>query len=208
MIFSAETRWFFSGRVPHEIDDWFLAGRRRVPHRGADEARVDHYLVSPGCDRVGVKLRNEVLLEIKTAIGNPQRLTLVPGIEGYLETFLKWSCPDRSVAGIESADPRPWVPVRKNRSLLTASLPAGCHAELTRIELTGALHWTFALEAIGPVEHAHALLLECGNRFFELRGTPPLALTLERSLSYAAWLAGSAARRPPPIHGGERGQGR
>ena len=190
MIFSAESRWFFSGRVPDEVGNWFSVGSGSHPDSEASEERNDRYLVSPGCDRVGVKLRAGLLLEVKMAIGTAERLELASGLEGNLETFLKWSCDDRSIAQIAGDDPRPWVPVRKNRSLSTSALPAGCHAELTRVDLGGAPHWTFALEAIGSPEDARGQLVECGVRFVELRGIPPVALTRERSLSYPAWLAG------------------
>src|SRR5205807_8153515 len=57
---SAELRWFFPGRPPGPVVAWFEVNAE------APQTRVDVYLVLPGTDALGVKIRGSTTnLELK-----------------------------------------------------------------------------------------------------------------------------------------------
>ena len=63
MLISNELRWFYPGNLPENIQLWFQQNCLLDPLK-SPEAREDVYLYSPGCDYLGIKLRQR-RLEVK-----------------------------------------------------------------------------------------------------------------------------------------------
>lgn len=219
-IATLEVRWFCAGdlgRSGSGVAAWFAnAGRGRLPgaepvtwleatHRPA-QWREDRYLLIPGVEDMGLKLR-EGRLEIK---GRAQALgdhTFTAGAGGRLERWIKWS-----LAGNPGGIVVPWlrpegrevVKVAKLRSLRRFALPGvdrdavevppettvsrGAHLELTRIRLAGAsadTHWTLGVEGFPPDDR---LLPDLVRLLGDLLYDCPVPLTLDKSMSYPQWL--------------------
>ncbi|MGH8929935.1 MAG: hypothetical protein ACRDZO_04690 [Egibacteraceae bacterium] len=208
MLYSAEARWFFKGAIPKAVDDWFLDGNRVEP-----EVRVDRYLVFPGCDSVGVKLRDADgsqggEFEIKALVGASQVTRFTRDVTARTDAWVKWTCPaqaflqgPRAMRSAESS----WVTVTKQRSLRRFSLDGdvcveveadqhpdgGCDAELTALEVNRTPWWTFGFESSGPREAVRSHLLAVASRWLD-RGSP-CDLGVIQSASYPTWVAGIAA---------------
>lgn len=203
MLHSAEMRWFVSGALPQEVLQWFRAGHDLQP----EQERTDEYLVFPGCDTVGVKLR-QGRLEIKALSSSPRPLALDPGINGRTDQWVKWSFESASLPPLvgELHQSGRWIRVGKTRYLRkwsadTGTLvevpseafpPVGCNAELTCIELQAqpGLWYSLGFEAFGPPATNGKTLDETLRRFFNAHGgMPGIRLTGRESMSYPAWLA-------------------
>ncbi len=63
MLLSNELRWFYPGKLPENIQLWFQQNCLIDPLKSPEE-REDVYLYSPGCDYLGIKLR-QGRLEVK-----------------------------------------------------------------------------------------------------------------------------------------------
>lgn len=195
------------------------------------EPRDDVYLVLRGRGDLGIKLRDEPapdgpgpLIEFKGRTTEPGPTTTVRDrrggpVDGRVEDWVKWSFTREQLpAGIPalfhgSAAQR----VRKRRLLRLVRLEAGGEAvevsteteepyrslafELTRVECAGREFWTLGLEA-NPVDSGMALDFEvgCGRLLARWPGDPPLSA--ERSVGYAAWLAGAGPVEPPATPAG------
>jgi len=59
MLKSTEIRWFFEGKIPIRVTKILKEARLDI-----SENRIDHYLLVPGCENIGIKIRNS-RLEIK-----------------------------------------------------------------------------------------------------------------------------------------------
>jgi hypothetical protein len=202
MLASAEVRWFFPGDPPEEVTAWFRAGVAPA----AQPRRVDRYLLMPGCESVGIKLR-EGLFEVKARCGPSEACAYPNGVRGRRDAWTKWS---RTVADqrllLPGAGER-WVAVAKRRALRGFSLDGagddpreidapgarpsrGCGVEITRVELIDAESsrwWTLGLEAFD--EHGDAR--ECLERvatFLFGNTPPPFGLQIEASAAYPEWL--------------------
>ena len=91
MQHSSEARWFFKGELPDRLVAWF--GPSTEP-----EARSDRYLVFPGCDSVGVKIRDaddpsRSQFEVKAQIRGPRVVRLGPRATARVDEWVKWSAP-------------------------------------------------------------------------------------------------------------------
>ncbi len=208
MLHSAEARWFFRGTIPTAVDDWFLGGHRIEP-----ESRIDRYLVFPGCDSVGVKLRDTDgsrggELEIKALIGAPQVTRLTRDVTARTDAWVKWTCPTQAFLegpGSMRSAGSSWVTVTKLRSLRKFALDGdgfvevgadqppdeGCDAELTALDVNRTPWWTFGFEASGPREAVRSHLLTVASRWLERE--PPCDLGVIQSASYPTWVAGFVA---------------
>jgi len=163
MYTTVEVRWFFHGRFPEQVSDWFssVAGIKESPER-----RTDRYLWLPGMTSLGVKMRGQNL-EIKLRTGEYGAVKLGPAAGGQLEQWRKWSFGldhdpgEMKLARVKDSN---WIPIRKQRflrrykikndqeviAISLGSLPAaGCEVELTAIELLDQRWWTFAFESFG-----------------------------------------------------------
>ncbi len=207
MFHSGEMRWFFRGARPSAAMEWF----ERDGYGRPEPARVDNYLLLPGCPTASVKLRSG-RFEVKAQTGAPQAADFDHGIAGFRDTWVKWSSkvgdPDLMRELFVREDEH-WVSVEKRRYLrlisLTAEepaevapggewLPRGCQVELTSLriwpgdedETLAVPWWSLSFEAFNDPD----LLLEdldCAIDYF-FRGPPPFRLELDASMSYPAWL--------------------
>jgi hypothetical protein len=184
---SAEARWFFTGTIPDPVEDWFLDGNASEP-----ESRVDRYLVFPGCESVGVKLRDADDrgggdFEIKVWVGAPQVTRFTPEVTARTDAWVKWSSP--TPAPPRWVEPS-FVTVAKERRQRTFSLDGGtgANAEVVTLEVDGRSWWTLGLESFGPREAVRPALLTVATHWFVHQ--PPCELGVIRSMSYPTWLAG------------------
>jgi hypothetical protein len=205
MLHSAEIRWFIPGQLPDEVRDWFSAGRSLTP----ESSRGDRYLVFPGCDTVGVKLR-EGKLEIKPRTTSPRSVSPVSGVSGLADAWVKWSFGSDGLRTLkpELLQSGLWVEVRKERTIRKFSadsgsvlevqpeqkpLPnAGCNVELTAIEIDARRpNWySLGFEAFGEQKKVESILDETVRLFFGAQPPlPEMSLGEKESLSYPGWLA-------------------
>jgi hypothetical protein len=185
---TAELRWFFRRPPPEPVVGWF--------EKTADpaEERTDVYLVLPGTDALGVKIRGgSSKFEFKLRARPGVQLGLPGGITGQLEEWQRWSF---SRGGLTRLLPRlglpraGWVPVVKRRRQTTIPFrgEAGCKAELTTLAAEGQ-HWTtVGFESYGREVDLVPALEAAGDAVF---GSIDLPATLgaELSCGYPGWLA-------------------
>jgi len=204
MQHSAEIRWFHRGAAGDATMRWFSDGRALAP-----EVRTDRYLVFPGCESGGVKLRSygpKRNLEIKLLRGAAEPMTLPSGVSGRADCWVKWSYGEASVDALVGELTQAcgaFVDVAKTRWLRKFSTdggepeevdpgarPAsGVGAELTALVVRGEAFWSFALEAFGAPERVRSTLEVVAREFLGAR--PPVdPFSTANSCSYPAWLAG------------------
>lgn len=191
MLTSLEIRWFRAGKLPEAIFNWFgqneLGGKLQAP-----EAREDVYLFSPGCEYLGIKLR-QGRLEIKWRNAELGIVRLGEGIEGKLEKWGKWMCEDPS---LESFRPEvvvgqsSWVSVKKVRILRKASLTQrlydGCAIELTQLSVKGNDWWSLAFETVGAEDNKLEQLKNIASQAFQTYNGSQLQA--QDSYAYPTWL--------------------
>lgn len=205
MQHSAEIRWFVAGALTPEVHDWFCQGQTLEP-----EERTDRYLVFPGCESVGVKIRDggatgKDPFEIKALKGAAETLQLPNSISGRTECWVKWSNSmpsDQAWLQALRAEPAGWLAVAKKRwvrkftvtgdgatEVPSEQRPAeGCNVELTELEVGVERWWSFAFEAFGVPERVRDNLRVAAVHFLSTEH-PLTQLTVANSCSYAAWLA-------------------
>ena len=199
---TTEIRWFVAGILSAETLSWFSSGHR--PEMAT--AQVHEYLLFPGCDSVGVKFRED-RFEIKAKLGVSPPISLVMGIQGRSEEWIKWSL---LTTGLPMLGPAlrqsgTWLKVRKERNqrifsaesgnlqeVPAGSLPvAGCNIELTRIEVAAdpSSWFTLGFEAYGSPSARAGILEEGIDLFFKAQGQAPgIDLTEAHSFGYPTWL--------------------
>jgi len=185
---TAELRWFFRTSPPQPVLDWF----DKVADR--PESRADTYLVLPGTDALGVKIRGGTgALELKVRPRPSQPLGLPGGVTGALEEWQGWSLPRPGISrlfprlGLPKAH---WLDVEKVRRQTT--LPyrgdAGCKAELTKLK-TGGQEWTtVGFESFGPEPDLVPALEAAADALFGSLDLPG-NLGADLSCGYPGWLA-------------------
>lgn len=213
MIHTVEIRWFFEGRLPAAVLDWYSV---RGP-AAEQPPRTDTYLCLPGCHSCGVKLR-EGRLEIKAVTAQAGDIQLAEGISAPAEGWVKWGTAPAGGRGIDelvrfdSSDRL--VHVQKRRYLRwydfdvsaapTGSMPLE-FGEVCQVELS-ALHAGFSAGGTPGPESAHSdwwsLCFEAGSRrgrgvrnlaaagAREFAVRPPLRLDGVQAMGYPAWLDG------------------
>lgn len=185
---TAELRWFLRGPPPGPVVAWF--------ERVADppRTRTDMYLVLPGTDALGVKVRGgttRIELKLRPRPGAP--LELPAGAWGQLEEWQRWSAPR---SGITRFLPRlglpkgRWVAVEKQRRMTTIPYgdSTGCNVELTALEASGQTWSTLGFESSGPESDLVPALEAAAQQFFGALDLPG-GLPTERSCGYPGWLA-------------------
>lgn len=185
MLTSLEIRWFYTGKLPAAISDWFgqdeLGGKLQAP-----EEREDVYLYSPGCEYLGIKLR-QGRLEIKWRNAELDVVRLGEGVEGKLEKWGKWMCEDPSqesfkleaVLGKSS-----WVSVKKVR---WQRLYDSCAMEITQLNVKGNDWWSLAFETFGAEASKLEQLKTIATGAFEsYKGSQ---LPAQDSYAYPTWLS-------------------
>ncbi len=203
MQHSAEIRWFHRGALGSATTKWFADGKTLDA-----EERTDRYLVFPGCESGGVKMRTygqKRNFEIKLLRGAAEPLMLPSGVSGRADCWVKWSYGDPAVDDLvrdlmRASDGS--VDVEKTRYLRkfstdsgspaevdpTARPTAGCGIELTGLVVRNEAWWSFALEAFGAPENVRATLETVARAFLHTR-RPADAFSTANSCSYPAWLA-------------------
>jgi hypothetical protein len=210
MLRSLEVRWFLGGAVDERVATWLDAG--------APTARQDLYLVLPGSDDMGVKLRGQeatargpqpARFEVKARVARRGVLDAAFGevrVSGHVEEWLKWSYEGQTlgpfVEGFLGHPAR--VAVDKERVQrkydlapgrvpfprisVRTEVPRGAYLELARVRVGGTAGWSVGVEAFGPPEDG--ALEEALHRFVgEAFRDCPRSLRLEESLSYPGWLS-------------------
>ena len=204
MFHTAEIRWFLEGGPTDDVQDWFASAALAEE----EDARIDSYLLLPGCPTCGVKIR-QGHFEIKAQTRPPVAVSFANGIAGQRAAWVKWSS---GLAGAqlvqEQQGPESWVQVEKSRTLLlfeltesVAERPAnewlsgpGCFVELATIRVAAdaedwgsASHWwSMCLEAFGSEGDVVGLV----DRMASSEALQPLAgsLPADASMSYPDWL--------------------
>jgi hypothetical protein len=200
MYTTVEVRWFFHGRIPDEVSDWFssVAGIKETP-----EIRTDKYLWLPGMTSFGVKIRHQSL-EIKLRTKEIGTVKLHQSADGCMEQWRKWSFAldqgpgKQHLAKYRDAN---WIKVHKERFLQRYEIKngqevnsidpghaptAGCEVELTAIKLLDQYWWTFAFESFGDestlIDSLTLLSATILNAGF------PTLFPETRSFGYPQWL--------------------
>lgn len=216
MYLTLEVRWFYLGPLPGQIVET-LQARSCLP--ALLPARQDYYLLLEGDPALGIKLR-EGNVEIKRRLEVLQEIRIGPGAAGRVARWRKWSLPlarDRA-AGATPLErllvpASSWLAVKKERRLQryrleggaqaapvpleAAAEPAtaetGCEFELSRVWAGGEEWWSVCFEAFGEGPRLGQALLAVAAKV--LGPGWPVALEVERSWSYPAWLQRIAAAR-------------
>lgn len=196
MLTTIELRWFYPGMIPADIEKWF-------PQNCLPEKREDWYLYAPGCDYLGIKLRQE-RLEIKWRKAELGVLRFGELVEGNAEKWGKWMCSDSTGESFQPAmvlGNSVWVNVQKVRRLQhyqilpnasvqavsdNGSVDNGCSVEITQLLIQQQTGWSVALEAFGESTHLLKnleLTASCVfNNYRELK------LVAANSYAYPHWL--------------------
>jgi hypothetical protein len=194
-----EMRWFGPGRPPDE-----LASRFDELGACGPEDRTDTYLLLPGTDDLGVKLRDGgSALELKLR-QHDFGATKLAGVAGNLERWQKWAfrveddgC--RAVAlGLPTGS---MVDVGKRRCLVTYRLapdgsaaPAdgregdGCSVEITSLLVRGAVWWSVGFEAFGAQDRLADALTASAEAFFAAGPDAFGVLGSALSCGFPGWL--------------------
>jgi hypothetical protein len=207
MNYSAELRWFFQNDSFETVSEWFKNYSEISPK--SEKTRADFYLLFPGCDTVGVKLREEKF-EIKALVSPPRPVKFDFGVSGKLDQWAKWSTEFSQIADFIDFEDKngKWIKVEKTRLLRkfsaddgkpeevdaeAAQPDAGCNVEATFIEIEAKPRkWvSVAFEAFGSIADTPKVLDETVQKFLSgYESIPGENLSLYSSFSYPAWLSG------------------
>ena len=212
MLETAEIRWFFKDSAPAAVRDWF-AEDRDLPI----EERTDRYLVFPGCESVGAKLRHaevgkETRLEVKAIRGAPEVLNFPNGVTGRAGSWVKWSHPTSALDQLANTvdGDAAWVHTRKRRVLRRFSMDegflreepvgdpptTGCSIDLVDLDSADGPWWTLGFESFGHATDLRSQLLAVATSFFDRRHSP-LPLRVTSSMAYPTWVAGLPRQDAP-----------
>lgn len=198
ILYTVEVRWFVEGPLSPRILHGFLQGEKDDP-----QARLDRYLLFPGCQSVGVKER-EGRFEIKARWRSAEIARFAENVVGRCDGWAKWSYgrpPVTHWLDALSREPEGWIEVQKTRWLLQFSMDVGapelvgpdaqpsegCGIELTSIRVRESCWWSVGLEAFGTRDRLRTNLFTVAEHFlpsWEL--SPPLGVV--NSCAYPAWL--------------------
>ncbi|OKH38101.1 hypothetical protein NIES2119_11110 [[Phormidium ambiguum] IAM M-71] len=203
MLTTSEIRWFSRGVVPPVIENWFTKDVLREICQPL-EKREDWYLLIPGCEFLGVKLRQH-RLETKLRVTGLGIWKFRNNAIGAAEKWIKSSCEDAKLENLLTPDiivQGQWVKVEKVRSqirylvsddysLTPAStentLQNGCNIELTQLIINHHDWWTLGFEASGTDENLITNLEVVAKKMFQT--FPDRELNLVDSYAYPKWLS-------------------
>lgn len=200
MFPSCEIRWFLKGEIPDDILSWFQSidiNYQEQTHR------IDHYLKLPNENTLGIKLR-EGRVEIKKLKGSLKFLKVNENVEGYMESWEKWSfeLKDSNSLPISDTGIKEWIAVKKKRQMFlfevedgkcfvrnqqSGQLKNGCIVELTTLSVDGSNFWTLGLEAFGETNEMWGNLNIVGSSIFDRKFCP--TLLIDDSKSYPGWIS-------------------
>lgn len=198
-----EVRWFLPGQIPTEVYQWF----ETCPVAPSQpETRQDWYLYQPESDTLGIKLR-QGSLEIKKRMLDRGIHTLLAGVTGRVEKWVKWSFrvheSEQTLAtlgaegywvGVQKTRQQRWYDVTDRQEVrpiapnpqIKQEIKQGCTLEVTQVSIDNQLWFSLGLEAFGaadPEEILHRVAQQA------LAGTRFTFLTAERSFGYPCWLS-------------------
>jgi hypothetical protein len=202
MFVSHELRWFYPGNLPENIQLWFqhhcLLDSLKSP-----ETREDVYLYSPGCDYLGIKLR-QGRLEVKWRQAELGVMDLGELVTGKAEKWGKWLCEDSKGESFQPAmvlgNPS-WVTVQKVRYsqlfqvlgdfsvqavATNERLDNGCSVEITNLTVREKAWWSLAFEAFGEDSQMQENLQATASSVFQTYQSSQLAIA--NSYAYPHWL--------------------
>ncbi|OKH23684.1 hypothetical protein [Chroogloeocystis siderophila] len=200
MLTTAELRWFYPGKLPQHVCQWFE--QDQLGYLAPAEKRQDIYLYVPESDFVGIKLR-QGRLEIKwrkAKLGDLQ----FGKTTGKAEKWAKWLCEDASneiFQPQEVISKKAWVSINKVRTQRKYQLSARqeviaieindsssnrtCNVEITELEVNRHPWWSLAFEASTDDELPLENLKCVAEWIFK---TYPGELESENSYAYPTWL--------------------
>ena len=185
---TAELRWFLRTPPPGAVVAWFERAT------GPPQTRTDVYLVLPGTDALGVKIRGGTTsfeLKLRSRPGSPTGLP--GGVSGLLEEWQKWSLRRSAITRFLPRIGLPkgqWMAVEKMRRMTRIGYGrhSGCNVEFTALEASGQTWSTLGFESFGPEPDLVPALEAAAEQFFaavDLSG----AVDTWRSCGYPAWVA-------------------
>lgn len=184
MLTSLEIRWFCAGKLPQAISSWFkqdeLGGQLQ-----SSEEREDVYLYTPGCEHLGIKLR-QGRLEVKWRQAELGIVRFGERVEGKLEKWGKWLCEDPSQESFKPENvtgQKSWVSVEKVRS---QRLYDSCAIELTQLRLKGNDWWSLGFETFGADASKMDQLQTTASLVFQTYSDSQLQA--QDSYAYPKWL--------------------
>jgi len=203
MQVSAEIRWFWSGTVPRNVDNWFR-DRRFTP--GGGKPREDVYLHDPAQGELGIKKRgSKAGVEVKGLAGHFTLGDLPSWPHVRPEIWCKWSSAPLDISAYSTVSTNKIRWLRKFDTSSGAAreiqlgedemplggivLPEqGCNVEFTQIRIANSKDewWTLGFEAFGELDTVQ------DNLRSTLKGmTSPDQDCFHSSevLSYPAWLS-------------------
>ncbi len=194
---TSEVRWFFEGRPPAQVLNWFIAGTGGLVEERSDTYRLD------GQVDVGVKRRDGSTLELKLRARPPVPFVADHRLVGRLEQWERWSPADGRIC---PGDQVAWVDVDKKvikrrfgrdgrEVALTDATRAmtgqGCDVEIAAVSTDDRTAWTFAFAAFGESDGRPGDLLRAAWAALVSPAPPPdrLLLSSEHSYGYPEWLS-------------------
>ncbi len=203
MLLTYELRWFYPGRIPEDIQNWFEQ-YCLIDSPSPPEERSDLYLYLPECEFLGIKLR-EGRLEVKWRQAELGIVRFGESVEGKVEKWGKWLCCDPTGESFQPsqvlANPL-WLSVEKVRYsqiyqvtpefspqpvFSDENIDNGCSIELTQLVIQNHTWWSLAFEAFGEDAHLMDNLQATANWVFHPDGGAKLITT--DSFAYPSWIA-------------------
>lgn len=201
---TSEVRWFAPGPVPAEGLEWLS----RLSNLATVDERCDTYLLH-GVDGLGVKYRNQLVLEVKRRHSTEGDIALGPGMRTPLERWQKfhpdeldvvWSGPDIRRLDVHKRVTKAAFDLRGD-PIVPAGRPgdvaeASCSIEIASVVIDGVPSWSLAMESSGPaVQRRHTLLRTW--QAVSSRRLPDAGLIsrLEVAAAYSDWLDRDVSRR-------------
>lgn len=203
MLTTSEIRWFDRGTTPPAIENWFTVDVLRENCQTIEE-REDLYLLIPGCEFLGVKVRQN-RLETKLRVTEFGILQFRNDLIGVAEKWIKTTCEDPKLESLftpEVVAKGQWVKVEKVRSQIRylvaddySLTPAstektsqeGCNVELTQLIVNHDPWWSLGFEASGTDDKLISNLETVAKKLFQT--FPELELNLVNSYAYPKWLS-------------------
>jgi hypothetical protein len=203
MLKTAEMRWFYTGKVPENVQHWF---EKELPgdNLRSRDTREDVYLWIPQCEFLGVKHR-ESRLEIKWRQQALGKWPLSDRIVGNAEIWIKWLCvdPESDTMLPTNVMTQPsWIGVQKQRQQRIYTYPpeqqvqpapadewlsSGGGVELTQLRVANQDWWTLGIEVFGEGRDLLDVLQAIAT--IVTASYPGETMTAQHSFGYPAWLA-------------------
>lgn len=184
-LVSREVRWFFDGKLPSEVRNWFTA----YATRGEKESRTDVYDREEAQRGVGVKRRNGAAVDIKTMRSHLDDVCLLPGVVGCVEDWEKDSSSGLVVGPDQILVSKEIITLLFALDEPAGAQPTGCEAELAAIRVGQRRAWSLCFETYGdPDRREEALAVGIESLLGE--GSLPEALHLDAEFScgYPQWI--------------------